>query len=342
MAKLRIFVSSTYYDLKHIRNYLEAFIDGFGYEPVLFESGDIPFEHDKPLDESCYKEILNSQMQILIIGGRYGSEESKPKVQPKAKKSSKKSEETADEKHRRYNSITKMEYETALSQNIPVFIFVEKQVLAEYDTYRKNRDNNSIEYAHVDSINVFRLIDDIYSQTVGNYVKGFEKFEDISNWLRDQWSGMFAEFLKRDNDRIEIESISAKIDELSAVSNALKEYSEALVKNSLAPEKSKALIEEEDRKIEHEKAVRFINESLIRDLRREFHFKIPPSALYKKFLKSEYFDEFLHELNVLYVAQERFAAYSMFEEESSTLTTKDIYEHRFKELKIKYQNKVLE
>ena len=42
MAKPRVFVSSTYYDLKHIRDRPEAFIESFGYEPVLFESGDIP------------------------------------------------------------------------------------------------------------------------------------------------------------------------------------------------------------------------------------------------------------------------------------------------------------
>jgi hypothetical protein len=57
MAKPRIFVSSTYYDLRHIRDRLEVFIDTFGYDPVLFESGDIPFRHDVPLDESCYAEI---------------------------------------------------------------------------------------------------------------------------------------------------------------------------------------------------------------------------------------------------------------------------------------------
>lgn len=297
MAKLRIFVSSTYYDLKHIRNYLEAFIDSFGYEPVLFESGDIPFEHDKPLDESCYKEILNSQMQILIIGGRYGSEESKAKIQPKKKKIDKENSETVDEKHRRYNSITKMEYETALSQNIPVFIFVEKNVLAEYDTYRKNRNNDSIEYAHVDSINVFRLIDDIYSQTVGNYVKGFEKFEDISNWLRDQWSGMFAEFLKKNKDRDEIQSISAKIDELSAVSNALKEYSEVLLQKAV-PEKSKEIIEVEDEKIEEGKANRFYINLLPRLISIFEDKNYSPIHVYKIFKESKDIKTFLINTNV--------------------------------------------
>jgi hypothetical protein len=35
MAKPRVFVSSTYYDLKHLRSAIEAFIDSLGYEPIL-------------------------------------------------------------------------------------------------------------------------------------------------------------------------------------------------------------------------------------------------------------------------------------------------------------------
>ncbi|MDX2468997.1 MAG: DUF4062 domain-containing protein [SAR324 cluster bacterium] len=44
MARPRIFVSYTYYDLKHIRKSLESFIDNMDYEPVLFESGDVDFD----------------------------------------------------------------------------------------------------------------------------------------------------------------------------------------------------------------------------------------------------------------------------------------------------------
>lgn len=73
MAKPRIFVSSTYYDLKHIRNYLENFIESLGYEAVLFESGDITFHHDSPIVDSCYEEVDKCHMLVLIIGGRYGS-----------------------------------------------------------------------------------------------------------------------------------------------------------------------------------------------------------------------------------------------------------------------------
>jgi len=38
MAKPRIFVSSIYYDLKHIRASLSLFIDSLGYESILFYS----------------------------------------------------------------------------------------------------------------------------------------------------------------------------------------------------------------------------------------------------------------------------------------------------------------
>ncbi|HDI3138782.1 TPA: DUF4062 domain-containing protein, partial [Vibrio cholerae] len=37
MAKPRIFISSTYYDLKHIRSDLERFISEQGYDAVLNE-----------------------------------------------------------------------------------------------------------------------------------------------------------------------------------------------------------------------------------------------------------------------------------------------------------------
>ena len=74
MAKPRIFVSSTYYDLKHLRSSLEDFIESLGYEPILSEKGDISFTPDTPLDDSCYREARNADIFILIIGGRYGTE----------------------------------------------------------------------------------------------------------------------------------------------------------------------------------------------------------------------------------------------------------------------------
>ena len=49
MARPRVFVSSTYYDLKYVRADLQRFIENFGYDPVLNEKGHIPYGSDDKL-----------------------------------------------------------------------------------------------------------------------------------------------------------------------------------------------------------------------------------------------------------------------------------------------------
>ena len=73
MAKPRVFISSTFYDLRQIRLELDKFIEMLGYEPVRNEEGDIPYGKEEELQEYCYKEIDNIDILVSIIGGRYGS-----------------------------------------------------------------------------------------------------------------------------------------------------------------------------------------------------------------------------------------------------------------------------
>ena len=74
MAKPRIFISSTFYDLRQIRSDIDLFIEGLGYEPIRNEEGDIPYGKEDALEEYCYKEIKSVDILISIIGGRFGSE----------------------------------------------------------------------------------------------------------------------------------------------------------------------------------------------------------------------------------------------------------------------------
>ena len=292
MAKPRVFVSSTYYDLKHIRNNLEAFINQMGYEPVLFESGDIPFQNDIPLDESCYQEIENAHIQILIIGGRYGSKTSEKGHKSSVPKAG------LEKQYEFYNSITVKEYHVARERNIPIFIFVEKGVYAEYQTYKHNKENNSINYAHVDNINIFKLIDEIISQRVGSYIKDFENFDDIQNWLKEQWAGLFADFLLKKSNQVNLKSLSSEIGELKGVTNALKEYSEIIMKK-LIPATSKQIIAKEDRKILLSSARRFFNEPMIDFIIHKYvTTKFSPIQVFEKFLKSKSLKDFLVKLEV--------------------------------------------
>jgi len=73
MARPRVFVSSTYYDLKHLRSSLENFVESLGFDPVLSEKGDIAYLPDVPLDESCYREVRNADIYVLIVGGSWAA-----------------------------------------------------------------------------------------------------------------------------------------------------------------------------------------------------------------------------------------------------------------------------
>jgi hypothetical protein len=237
MAKPRVFISSTYYDLKHIRASLDLFIDSLGFEPVLSEKGDIAFTHDRALDESCYREAENSDVFVLIVGGRYGSEASGGDKKP--------SHAFFD----RYESITKKEYESAVSRDIPVYVLIEKGVNSEYQTFLRNKDKTDISYAHVESVNVFHFIEDILSRPRNNPVQTFEKFIEIETWLREQWAGLFRELLRRQSQQQQLVGLTTQVAELKEVNDTLRKYLEAVMKGADRQETSR-LIKSEEKRLE--------------------------------------------------------------------------------------------
>jgi hypothetical protein len=242
MPRPRIFVSSTYYDLKHIRASIDLFIDSLGYDPILSEKGDIAYTHDRPLDESCYREAENSDIFVLIIGGRYGSEasSSNAKVQGNF--------------YERYESITKKEFESAISKDIPVYILIERAAYSEYRTFLKNKEREDVRYAHVDSVNIFRFIDEILSLPRNNPVQSFEKFEEIESWLRDQWAGLFREMLRRQSQQQQMTGLTAQVAELKETNETLRRYLEAVM-TGISTEESTELIESEEKRLEEVRMV---------------------------------------------------------------------------------------
>ena len=125
----RAFVSSTYFDLKHVRERIEKFIHNYGFEPILFESDKVTYQHGKEIDHSAYYEVGLCHIMILIVGGRYGS--------PSSQSQQTEERRLYDED---YISITRKEFETAIQKNIPILIFVDKNVYAEYHTYKANQE----------------------------------------------------------------------------------------------------------------------------------------------------------------------------------------------------------
>lgn len=236
MTRPRIFVSSTYYDLKHVRSSLDNFIESLGFDSVLSEKGDIAYSPDAALDESCYREATTADVFVLVIGGRYGSAAS-----------------TEDDKpsppfFERYDSITKKEYDVASSRDIPTYILIEQNVYSEYQTFLRNRGNQDIQYAHVDSINVFELIQEILAKPRNNPVHTFERFSDIEEWLREQWSGMFRELLQRMSSQRQMTTLSSQAEALAAINETLQAYLEAIVAK-VSPEDAGDLIEAQRKRL---------------------------------------------------------------------------------------------
>ena len=173
MAKPRIFISSTYYDLKHVRADLERFVRDMGYEPVLNERGNIPYGHTEGLEEYCYREIEGCDILISIVGGRFGSQSA-----------------YGD------SSISHVELKTAIEKDIPVYIFAEKNVRAEYGTYLLNKDNAATKYKHVDNTETFKFLEQIDALPKNNITFAFESSVEIISILREQWAGMFQRLLQ--------------------------------------------------------------------------------------------------------------------------------------------------
>ncbi|MCZ8528702.1 DUF4062 domain-containing protein [Alteromonas sp. PRIM-21] len=236
MANPRVFISSTYYDLKHVRASMDIFIESLGYETVLSEKGNIAYAPDMALDESCYKEILNTDIFVLIVGGRYGSETSEGDT--------KKNKEFFD----RYESVTKKEFEEANKRDVPTYILIESSVYSEYQTYLRNKKNENISYAHVDSVNIFKFIEKILSLPRNNATKTFEKFSDIESWLREQWAGLFRELLQRMSEQKKFNELSHQVDGLKEINTTLKTYLESVMQ-VVSPDKSSEIIQAEHKRL---------------------------------------------------------------------------------------------
>lgn len=215
---------------------MENFIESLGFEPILSEKGSIAYNPDIALDESCYKEAQNSDIFVIIIGGRYGSPTSNSE------------EIKRDEFYARYESVTKMEYESAVKKDIPIYILIDKSVKAEYETFKKNRENETIKYAHVDSINIFHFIESIFRQVRNNPVKEFDKHNDIEEWLKIQWAGLFRELIRTRSNQSELASLTRQVTELSNLNTTLKRYLEELITDEKT-NKGKDLIKEEEERL---------------------------------------------------------------------------------------------
>ncbi len=182
MAAPRVFISSTWYDLKYIRENLDHFVSSLGYEPVLSERGGVYYDPDLDVQDACLADVPSCQMFVLIIGGRYGTQYRDTQ-----------------------KSVTNAEYSTAVDTKIPIFALVEQSVYEEHKVYIANKDNpeapgNKIAYPSVDDTRIFEFVSEVQSQVINNALVPFSDFEDIRDYLQQQWASILYRFLTSESE----------------------------------------------------------------------------------------------------------------------------------------------
>ena len=170
-----VMVSSTFYDLSQIRQDLHAFIaNDLGYEPLLSEHRSFPIDPGLDTVENCRRRVEHqADVLVLIVGTHYGS------IDDKTDK-----------------SITNLEYLTAKAKSIPIYTFVDRQILHTLPIWKSNPD---ADYARVvDTPRLFEFVESI--RTVERaWVSPFDSAQDIIETLRIHFAYLFRELLTLNN-----------------------------------------------------------------------------------------------------------------------------------------------
>lgn len=232
MAKPKIFVSSTCYDLAAVRTELRAFLESLGYEPIMSEYSEVLYDPRRHTHDSCVKEIASADILVLIIGSRLGGE-----ALPSAKAlidfdalaedwSTSKLSEFKDKL-----SITQLEVLKAIESGIPVYSFVEQGVYRDHLFYEKNKKKqeiiSSIDFPSISkaesAVYIFEFINFLRKRGRNNSISEFSSVEDIRSTLRSQWAHLFQRLL---NESLNSERTSR---EYSIFSNQIEDLKAALL-----------------------------------------------------------------------------------------------------------------
>ena len=174
MAAPRVFVSSTYYDLQHVRNDLRIFIQGLGYEAVMHDKGNIPYTQEVSLEESCYNELDTCDIVVCIIGNKFGTKSANGNY-----------------------SITMSELQKAIKGRKKIYIYILKDVYSENFIYSANKTKDFVPY-YADNIKIHEFIAELKNTVKNHPIIPFENVSDITNNLKQQFAGLFQHLLTQE------------------------------------------------------------------------------------------------------------------------------------------------
>ena len=137
--------------------------------PIMSENKDFPVNPLLSTQDNCVDAVKNeADVFVLIIGNRYGY------------------------KLDSGQSITNIEFLTALQKGIPIYTFTLKSMVHILPIWKKNPSSDYSDY--VDDTKVFEFIEDVRSKK-GLWNFEFEKAQDIIDVLKSQFSILLGETL---------------------------------------------------------------------------------------------------------------------------------------------------
>ncbi|MGN6568251.1 MAG: DUF4062 domain-containing protein [Flavipsychrobacter sp.] len=163
MAKPRIFISSTCFDLNDARSELTDFLEKYNFEVLNSQLKNFGVSPKKHSHTACLDQVENADFFVVIVGKRRGGTF------------------IGSEK-----SITNEEYNLAVKRGIPIIICVDKQVDNTMPLYKKNPSANFT--GIVDDIRIFHFVEYIKSASEDNWVFQYENVNDIKDILKSQFS----------------------------------------------------------------------------------------------------------------------------------------------------------
>lgn len=186
-----VLVSSTFYDLRQVREDLRRFIgDELGYRPLLSEHPSFPIDPDVDTIENCRRRVAeDTDILVLLIGGRYGYVD----------------KATA-------KSVTNLEYLAARAKGIPVYAFVEKRVVALLPV-AETSPSADFRSAGIDDVRVFDFINQVRSKD-RVWTGDFELARDVIDALRVQFAYLTndgLQWLQRVRPRTDLEELLSRL-----------------------------------------------------------------------------------------------------------------------------------
>lgn len=165
-----VFVSSTCYDLKQVREDLKDFFEeNYGFQTMLSEFDSFPIDPCKGTFENCVENVDKAaDIFVLIIGNRYGY------VMESGK------------------SITNLEYLHAKAKGIPIYVFVDKQLYDNMKIWRSNKE--AIFTGVVDNPKIFEFVSGIYDESK-QWIYTYDSVRDIKMALKQQLGLLFCDGL---------------------------------------------------------------------------------------------------------------------------------------------------